>query len=696
MRRKTNFLALLIVLAISLQNLICLDAVADTIYVDDNAPLGGDGLSWPTAYKHLQDGLSVAEYGDVIWVAEGTYYPTTKVGGTGERHKTFQMKNGVAIYGGFPDIGNPNMAERDPNQHETILSGDLAGNDIINPNKTENSYHVVISSGTDPNTILDGFTITGGNANHLIQLYFYYGGGMYNWDSNLTVTNCIFTGSSARFGGGMSNLYGSSPTVINCTFSGNSANWGGGGMNNENSNPTVINCVFTGNSAVSGGGGMGNYKSDSIVKGCTFTGNSAADNGGGMYNTLSSPTVTGCIFSGNLADKDGGGMYNYFYNYFSRPIVSSCTFSGNSANRSGGGMYNSNYSSPTVTNCVFTGNVADKRGGGMHIYRLDSPTVTNCTFSGNSADYGGGLYIFYNSSPTVTNCILYGNTSSLGGNEIALGNPSYSYPSKIDVDHCNVQGGQAGIFDDGSGNTINWGAGNIDADPLFVDADGADNAPGTEDDNLRLTAGSPCIDAGDNSVVDANSTDLDGNSRILDGDGDGEAIVDMGAYEFLAPIEVWMKFTPQALNPGSQGKWVKAHLVLPEGFAVEDVDADTPAEIEQLGIESEYMNVFINEDGLVEIEAAFRRGDFCGGVDFGPAEVTVAGRLTSGQYFYGTDTIKIVSNKLGYVADLASYWLQAGCGPADWCGGLDVDRDSVVDWRDFAMSDGCCIEIIRN
>ena len=156
-----------------------------------------------------------------------------------------------------------------------------------------------------------------------------------------------------------------------------------------------------------------------------------------------------------------------------------------------------------------------------------------------------------------------------------------------------------------------------------------------------------------------------------------------------------MKFTPQALNPGSGGKWVKAHLVLPEGFGVDDVDADTPAEIEQLGIESEYMNVFINDEGLVKIEAAFRRGDFCAAIDYGPGEITVIGRLTSGQYFWGSDTIRIITNKLGYVAELAYYWLGADCGPPDWCGGLDVDRDSVVDWLDFAMSDGCCIEIIK-
>ncbi len=124
--------------------------------------------------------------------------------------------------------------------------------------------------------------------------------------------------------------------------------------------------------------------------------------------------------------------------------------------------------------------------------------------------------------------------------------------------------------------------------------------------------------------------------------------------------------------------------------------ANTLAEIEQLGIESEYMNVFINEEGLVEIEAAFRRGDFCGGVDYGPAEVTVTSRLIDGRYLYGTDIIRIIRNKLEYIDFVASRWLETNCGGPDWCGGLDVDWDSVVDFVDFALLDGCCIEIIRN
>jgi len=161
-------------------------------------------------------------------------------------------------------------------------------------------------------------------------------------------------------------------------------------------------------------------------------------------------------------------------------------------------------------------------------------------------------------------------------------------------------------------------------------------------------------------------------------------------------IEVPMKFTPQALNPGSKGKWVKAHFVLPEGFTVEDVDTNTPALIEPGGIESDYINVFINEDSLVELEIGFDRSAFCGaGIDYGPAEITVVGRLTSGQYFFGTDTVRIIANNLEYLDVFTSYWLEEDCGKPDWCGGVDLDQNAVVDFIDFALFDGCCIEVVR-
>ncbi len=519
----------------------------EVYYVDHRANGSGNGLNWENALQHVQTALQLAKFyeGSVheIRVAQGTYQPDSVWSFGLLRNATFQLINGVEVKGGYAGVGSPDPNARDVNLFETILSGDQAGNDVdVNdpydlldePTRSENSYHVVTGSWADQTAVLDGFTVTAGNANES------RGGGMYNYSSSPAVTDCTFTGNSAGWGGGMRN-YDSSPAVTDCIFSGNSAADYGGGMSNYSSSPTVTGCTLTGNSA-DWGGGMGNYDSSPTVTGCTFTGNSA-DNyyGGGMFNFGSSPTVTGCTFTGNSAEW-GGGMYNQDNGI---PTVTNCMFTGNSAGN-GGGMFNFG-SSPTVTNCTFSGNLADEYGGGIFDYQ-NSPMVTNCAFSGNRAVLDGGAMALesatalltnctfssnlarqgggiqnYESSLTIGNCILWNNNTATDGNEIALTNSS-----TIDGNYCDVQGGEAKIYIDET-SSINWGSGNIDADPLFVDDD-------TADPNLRdyhLLPGSPCIDAGDNSAVPGGvTTDLDGRVRIVDGDCNDTDVVDMGAHEF--------------------------------------------------------------------------------------------------------------------------------------------------------------------
>jgi parallel beta-helix repeat protein len=237
-----------------------------------------------------------------------------------------------------------------------------------------------------------------------------------------------------------------------------------------------------------------------VLEGFTITGGtgdtvlSANGYGGGMFNNDTSPTVTYCTFSGNTTFV-GGGMYNDL-NFGGNPTVTHCTFSGNTASNLGGGMGNSG-GSPPVTNCTFSGNTASGIGGGMYNTSISAPTVTNCIFWGNSPD-GIGNFISGGSTPTVSSCDVQGVLP-------------------------------AGTVD---------GGGNINTNPFFVDADGPDNTAGTEDDNLRLQSGSPCIDAGDNTAVPAGiTTDLDGNLRFIDGPpldtGIGTPpLVDMGVYEY--------------------------------------------------------------------------------------------------------------------------------------------------------------------
>jgi len=106
------------------------------------------------------------------------------------------------------------------------------------------------------------------------------------------------------------------------------------------------------------------------------------------------------------------------------------------------------------------------------------------------------------------------------------------------------------------------------------------------------------------------------------------------------PIEAKMKFTPKVLNCNSRGKWFKAHFVLPEDITVEDVDSHLLGEIDSIGIEADYMDVFVDEDGLVRVDMTFDRTAFCDALtDGGSIEITVIGFLTNCQYFYGTDFI---------------------------------------------------------
>jgi len=484
-------------------------------YAAPGGMTSGSCTSWENACT-LKYALSIALSGDQIWVKQGVHYPGTN------QSDTFTLKNGVAIYGGFAGTETA-LNQRDWQTNLTILSGDIDQNDINTDGnfiaetwhdiQANNAYHVVTGGGTNSSAVLDGFVITAGRANSSPNTD---GGGMYNYNSSPTLTNVTFSGNFAyNYGGGMYND-NSSPTLTNVIFSGNyAAYYYGGGMYNYNSSPTLTNVTFSGNRADSEGGGMYNWNSSPTLTNVIFSGNYAYFYGGGMRNWHnSSPTLTNVTFSGNTAGDNGGGMYN---DNNSSPTLTNVTFSGNSADR-GGGMYN-DFSNPTLTNVTFSGNYGI--GGGMY-NSYSSPTLTNVTFSGNYG-IGGEMYNEYSSNPTLSNVIMWGNRAS-SNPEIfnSSANPNISYS---DIQGC----GGSGSWNPACGTD---GGNNIDADPLFVDADGADNTPGTADDNLRLQPGSPAIDAGNNSTVPASvTTDLDGNPRIQDGNGDNSPIVDMGAYE---------------------------------------------------------------------------------------------------------------------------------------------------------------------
>jgi len=418
------------------------------LFVDADAPPGGDGRTWATAFTDFQDALAAA--GDLcatltpmeIWVAAGTYTPDR---GTGNRKAAFQLQN-VAMYGGFAG-GESTLADRAGLFDQTVLSGDLDGDDLFFLNSEDNSYHVVSGSWTDASALLDGFTITGGNAVGGMQPYD-FGGGMYAVISALNLRNCTFAWNQAsQYGGG----------------------------------------VFTGSGGIS-------------LADCGFSDNSAEIFGGGMYSVAGSPSLVNCRFEGNMGSL-GGGLHAF------------------------GGE-------PVLVNCLMTGNAADS-GAGLSL-ALAEATVTNATISGNAAEFaGGGVYLSQMSTAIVTNTVLAGNTDDGGASADAsaqLYNNPFFGPNSISVRHSAIQD------DDPDDASIYPGVGNLDDDPLFLDAGGGD---------FHLQMGSPCIDAGTNLGVLLPGTDFDGNPRLIDdpstpdcpqvaGQCGSPPIVDMGAFEFRA------------------------------------------------------------------------------------------------------------------------------------------------------------------
>lgn len=232
-------------------------------YVTQNGTGTGTG-SWADALgeQGFRDRLVTAADGDVFRVAAGKYRPSDA-----DRIVSFALKSGVSLYGGF--AGNETeLNQRDWSDNITVLTGDLDFNDTtdtngvtltaddINSAGNGNSYSVLLAVNVSNTAVLDGFTITAGNA---------------DW----TDTN---TGGAKQCGGGMHNT-GSHAVVRNCSFRGNTAEWGGGAIYNSSSDNRFGYCTFSGNGGRSGAA---------------------------MYNHAGSPELVSCTFSGNTVRTDAG------------------------------------------------------------------------------------------------------------------------------------------------------------------------------------------------------------------------------------------------------------------------------------------------------------------------------------------------------------------------------------------------------
>ena len=504
-------------------------------FVDGKAAGLDDGRSWADAYVDLTSALSDSACNE-IWVAKGVYVPSTT-----DRYASFEIGPGVAVYGGFNGYEVVREA-RSLDPHKTILSGDIDHNDANagasdiddGPGDIagENSYVVVRMDGTmgtiiKGDTILDGFTITGGLAN-----------GPDPGTSNGADLNCngegagsacspvlrniLFSGNQARNDGGA--LYNdafnegeSSPVLDNVTFVGNDANHGGAIYNNGSfggaSGPTILGSNFVENTAFQGGAiyGDGEYlgNSNASFLHSFFRANSAIDCGGAI--ALSAVTsgsagvsIEGALFQQNLA-AIGGALCKYAEEANSFVTVSNSTFYANEAQLQGGAISDFKYFESgfgavetVINNSTFTNNqatgdgVTDGQGGGLFI---DSDVGTDNT-----------------ARLVIRNSILWNDVASdsLVNPEVTIGN------ADVKMEFSDIQGGCVAAASC---------AHMMNADPELGTLGNYFGSTPT----LRPSARSPVIDNGDD--VTCESVDQRGIARPQHGH------CDMGSVELRFPSD---------------------------------------------------------------------------------------------------------------------------------------------------------------
>ena len=489
------------------------ESAAQTVRYVGPTPAGtGDGLSWANRSADLYATLQTANTfaspttPQEVWVAAGTYTTLSGSSRAMDRDLSFEIGPYVQLLGGFSG-SETNKIQASPTTNVTTLSGDIDGGGTL----AGNSYNVVVCDNCKVNAGLDGFTVTGGNANKGggFDARGRAGAGIFLFgesgrQANLIITRCVVTGNAAEgFGGGIyaKGLGGSgesSPVIERTVVSGNTAGVNGGGLYVDGrfggtSNPKLTEVDILSNATVDG---------------------TADGAGGGLY--------VGC---------GGGGTANVDLKRVRiQGNATSVTVNVGNTGANGGGVYvaaNGGTSNLTLDNVILDANSA-YAAGGIYLNAAASATFRNCTVTDNQAlgggGSGGGVYVNA-SSATLVNHLSWGNSAVgvPGSKDLRFVNGvvTTSYSLYEAPDH-------AALFSRAStsnADVLNAGAGLIyGQDPQLASPAGYPESG---------SATSPAVNAGDNASAPASGLDYAGGPRVR------QTTVDLGAVETaFAPLPV--------------------------------------------------------------------------------------------------------------------------------------------------------------
>ena len=493
------------------------------LHVDASAPAGGDGATWQTAFRHLQDALAAAASlaPAEIRVAQGVYTPDrthAAPGGTGDRLAHFRLLDAVTLLGGHAGRNAADPDERDPARFVSTLSGDLLFNDdaAVPDPRADNAHHVIESWGNDHTAVVDGFTIAGGQADRPFDDAWWpdrrddSGAGAILVGSDAVFRGCLFTGNHAEAnasvwvaltgpfayaeaGGGALFIAGGAPTIEDCVFDRNSANRVGGAINLNRSTATIARCVLSNNAVGSGG-----------FNDVSF-GGAMGDASWLFDGPKRGARIESCVFVNNTA-RGEFGYAGALFTIFSWSEYANCLFLANDAPNVGAILVD-NISQVSFHNCAIVGNTSRRMAAGLH--EISEVPLDRCV---------------------IANSILWANRSD---QIFELRNENLiSDNGNLEIYHSIVENSSNKPVFALAIDTM------LDTDPAFTDPVGPDAVPFSGDENLRPAPNSPAIDAGASFRVPAwVTTDLDAKPRFLDAPtipdtGLGPApIVDIGPYE---------------------------------------------------------------------------------------------------------------------------------------------------------------------